>query len=291
MRIVVASGKGGVGKSTLTSSLALLFARDYTFQLVDADVDCPDLYIIFNGAEELSKELRLSKYAEINYSKCTRCMLCYEKCPFNAIDNKLRVDSVFCEGCGLCAHVCPADAIIMKESLTGRLKKLRVSYDFDGAPVHFPFIYGELEPGESSSGRVVDELKKIEEDVQITLMDAAAGVGCPVIASIQGADLVVLVTEPTPSALDDLIRMSDLANHFNVPQLLVINKSTLSDKWRGELHNFANDKGIQILGEIPFDDSVFKALSEAKPIVVTDSPIKENIMKIYSNLLNYIERM
>ncbi len=289
MRIVVASGKGGVGKSTISASLALLFARDYDFQLLDADVDCPDLHLLFPGHEVMSKPVYLSKKAEIDFSKCSHCMICYEKCPFNAIDVKLRVDPILCEGCGLCAHMCPEKAITLKPQLTGYLRKIQVNYSFQGNEISFPFIYGELEPGQSNSGKLVDELKKLEEEKEVTLVDSAAGIGCPVIASVQGADLALLVTEPTPSALDDLIRISDLANHFQVAQALIINKADLSSQWRSKILKFAESRKIPVIGELPFHDSAFEALSQGKPVVATSSPLAQQIEEIYNNLLELVE--
>ncbi len=288
MNLAIASGKGGVGKSTVAASLALLFARDYSFQLIDADVDCPDLHLIFPGKDLLNKPVHLSKVAEIDFSKCTRCMACVEECPFDAIDQKLRIDPVYCEGCGLCVHVCPEKAISLKERLTGVLKERQVNYDFDSHTVSFNLIYGELEPGQSSSGRLVDELKKLGEENEITLIDSAAGVGCPVISSIQGSDLALLVTEPTPAALDDLKRMSDLANHFGIPQVLIINKADISREWNQRIKEFAVERSIEIVGEIPFHDSAFKALSQGKPLVATNSPLKRDIIKIYKKVTSFI---
>ena len=288
MNIAIASGKGGVGKSTVAASLALLFARDYSFQLIDADVDCPDLHLLFPGKEVLNKPVHLSKIAEIDFSKCTHCMKCFDECPFNAIDSKLRIDPVYCEGCGLCVHVCPEKAISLREQLTGTLKKREINYGFDGHEVVFQLIYGELEPGQSSSGRLVDELKELRENMEVTLIDSAAGVGCPVISSIQGSDLVLLVTEPTPAAFDDLVRMSNLAAHFRIPQVLVINKSTISNEWNQRIRDFASEREIKVIGEIPFHDSAFKALLSGKPLIVTDSPLKKNLISVYENLKHLI---
>ncbi len=289
MRIAVASGKGGVGKSVVSSSLAVLFSRDFSLQLVDADVDCPDLHLLFPGRDILDEPVYLGKLAEIDFSRCTKCMLCHEKCPFNAIDNQLNIDPIYCEGCGLCVHVCPENAIALKQTLTGHIKKREVHLEFDGDDISFDLVYGELEPGQSTSGKLVDELKKQIGESEIVLVDSAAGVGCPVIASIQGSDLVLLVTEPTPSALDDLARMSDLANHFGVPQVLVINKSDLSPEVKEKIHLFAEDRGIEIIGEIPFHDSVFRAISDGKPVVLTESPVNTHIQEIYNRLLKMLD--
>ncbi len=289
MRIVIASGKGGVGKSTVASSLALLFATRYDIQLIDADVDCPDLPIIFKGKELVREPVYLSKVARIDSSLCDHCMVCYEKCPFGAIDKDLNVDPVACEGCGLCSHLCPRNAITLEPVLTGYVVKTRVNYKFRGKELEFPVVHGELVPGRSSSGRIVDELKKLEEDKDVTIVDSAAGVGCPVIASVQGADYALLVTEPTPSALDDLKRMSDLASHFGIPQMLVINKSTISDTWKSRVLEFASAREIEVLGEIPFHDSAFKAISNGRPLIDYDSPLKGYIENIFHRVLEVVE--
>ena len=275
MEIVIASGKGGVGKSTLSASLSVLFSKEKEIQLIDADVDCPDLQFLFKGKEIIRKPMYLSKVAEINFDVCTKCMKCVSACPFNAIDKNLRIDKFSCEGCGVCVETCPEKAIKLKKSLTGYIVKRDVG---------FPLIYGELEPGQANSGMLVDELKKLKEDKEITVVDSAAGIGCPVISSIRGSDLAILITEPTQAALDDLKRILGLVDHFNIPSYLVINKSNMPGTNKEIVLKFAKENGIEIIGEIPFDKSAFEAISNGKPLVLTNSPLKKNIKEIYENL-------
>ncbi len=289
MIITIASGKGGVGKSTLAASLAVLLARDFNFQLIDADVDCPDLHILFPGREELRKPVSLTKLAEIDFNKCDKCMICYEKCPFNAISKSLKIDEFLCEGCGYCKHVCPQNAISMKQVRTGEIVKKRVELVFDGKRIKFPFIYGQLDPGRSNSGKLVDELKRFKEDTQLTLVDSAAGIGCPVISSLRGSDLVLAVVEPTPAAIDDLSRLLDLSQHFGIETLAVLNKSDISGKGRQMAIDLLTERGVELIGEIPYHRSAFDALAMGKPLVMTDSPLKEKIISIYDELKRVIE--
>ena len=272
MEIVIASGKGGVGKSTISASLAVLFSKEKEIQLIDADVDCPDLQYLFKGKELFRKPMYLSKVAEIDKSKDWK--KCINVCPFNAIDEKGNVDKFACEGCGLCVEICP-EVARLKKTLTGYVVKRDVG---------FPLIFGELEPGQANSGMLVDELKKLKEEKEVTIVDSAAGIGCPVISSIRDSDIAILVTEPTYAAIDDLKRVLELVNHFNIPSFLIINKSNMPGTNKEIVEKFARENGIEIIGEIPFDKSAFEAISNGKPLVLTDSPLKKNIEDIYKRL-------
>ena len=279
MEIVIASGKGGVGKSTISASLAVLISKEKEIQLIDADVDCPDLQFLFKGKETFRKPMYLSKVAEINQDLCNNCMKCVNSCPFGAIDKNLKVDKYLCEGCGICVEVCPENAIKLKKTLTGYIIKRDVG---------FPLIYGELEPGQANSGMLVDELKKLKEKKEITIIDSAAGIGCPVISSIKGSDLAILITEPTNAALDDLKRILELTNYFGIKSYLIINKSNMPGTNKNLALKFAKENGIEILGEIPFDKSAFEAIANGKPLVLTNSNLKKDINKIYERLKEII---
>ncbi len=284
MIVTVASGKGGVGKSTLAASLAVLMARDYEFQLIDADVDCPDLHLLFPGREEMRKPVSIGKIAEINFNKCNSCMICHKKCPFNAISEKLEIDPYLCEGCGYCQYVCPQNAITMTSTITGEIIKKRVYLTFDGKRLIFPFTYGQLNPGKSSSGKLVDEIKKFADNKSLTLVDSAAGVGCPVISSIKDSDLILAIAEPTPAASSDLARLLELAGHFGVEVVAILNKADMSGRGRDMVISMLNDEGIDLIGEIPYHISAFEALAAGKPLIMTDTPLKENIYDIFNRL-------
>ncbi len=271
--ILVASGKGGVGKTTVTACLAVFLAKKgYRLVTVDADVDAPNLSIALGGGNrKSSREIKISRKAAINTEKCMKCSQCVEACQFGAImqtnDNYPLILPILCEGCGACSVVCPEDAINLEEKLTGELQIEESKYGF-------PVVTGRLVLGEHNSGNLVTAAKKLGHieaekiDADIVLVDGAPGIGCPVIASITGANYVIAVTEPTPAATRDLQRLITVAGHFKVPSGVVVNKADISVEHKEKLENWVkNDLGLPILGEIPLDYEVLRALTNMAPII------------------------
>lgn len=269
--LVIASGKGGVGKTTVAASLAVFLAKAWgKIVVVDADVDAPDLLLSLGGGKTISStEIEASEKAVIDESKCTGCGNCISECPFGAIvvqNHRPIVVRLMCEGCGVCKVVCPVNAVEVKKAMTGTLKIEDTKYGF-------PSVTGYLRLGEHNSGHLVASVKnsgrKTAEDLgaKALVVDAAPGIGCPVIASISGASYVIAVTEPTPAAKRDLERLVKVIKHFNVPAGVVINKANLSEDFKFTLENWVtNELGYQILGEIPIDYEVVKALVNMVPI-------------------------
>ncbi|MBE9536151.1 MAG: ATP-binding protein [Proteobacteria bacterium] len=266
--IVVLSGKGGVGKSTLVASLCLILQDKHKVVMTDTDVDAPNLALFFEAAPRYSQEVSASEKAFIDYERCVGCMLCVGVCKFSAmtaLDDKPVVIPFFCEGCGACAIICPESAIDIRNVVNG---KINIA-DVDNAVI----VSGELTIGESSSGKLIDEVKitakkeaeRTNADVIIT--DGPPGIGCPVIASIKGSDYMIAVTEPTPPALSDLKRLLEIASYFKIPTGIVINKSDMHPKSRTLIKSFAKRIGLEILSEIPYDASVPKAISNSMPVV------------------------
>ncbi|RLC38519.1 MAG: hypothetical protein DRH33_04375, partial [Candidatus Nealsonbacteria bacterium] len=224
MKIVIISGKGGVGKSMLTSTLAMLFAERQKIVAVDCDADAPNLAIWLNEIGGWNKIIPViaSARPEIDYQKCNGCGLCAKNCRFSAIKmikGKPKVNPFLCEGCGTCEVICPKGAIKLKPVQNGEIKIKKTKYGF-------PLVSGQLYPGETGSGKVVTEIKKEAEKFEHSLMiiDSSPGTGCPVIASLQDSNFAVLITEPTLSGFSDLKRVLKVVNHFNIPWSLVINK-------------------------------------------------------------------
>ena len=265
------SGKGGVGKTTVAASLAVFLAKAGTkIVAADADVDAPDLLLALGGGRTISStKIEASEKATIDESKCTECGNCVSACPFGAIvmdNHRPTVVRLMCEGCGVCRVVCPVDAVEVKKAVTGTLKIEDTKYGF-------PSVTGYLRLGEHNSGYLVASVKnsgrKTAEDLEAKalVVDAAPGIGCPVIASITGASYVIAVTEPTPAAKRDLERLVKVIKHFDVPAGVVINKANLSDDFRGVLEDWVkHELGYQILGEIPIDYEVVKALVNMVPV-------------------------
>ncbi len=268
MQIVIASGKGGVGKSIFTSSLIYFLKDKFKLVAVDADAEAPNLHLIFNVDNWLEeKSLTGGKIAEINSEKCINCSLCIKNCTYKAVkklSNKEKpvVNKLICEGCGACKIVCPVKAVTLKEAKSGTIRKTVTTYGF-------PLISAQLDVGRPNSGKLVTEEKKwaketADEKTHI-LVDSAAGIGCQVIASVSGADLAILVAEPTKSSLHDLKRVHKVVEHFKIPSLFVVNKYNLNPSFKG-IEKYAEEKKSKILGKIPYDTKVPQSIILRRPL-------------------------
>ncbi len=276
--ILILSGKGGTGKTTITGALAYWLEDKI---LVDADVDASNLPLLFAHQIIHQEPFKSGFVARKDEDLCTSCGICQEKCRFGAIDENFRIDPLACEGCGVCAWFCPEKAITMEEKEVGEI--------FYAESNHGPLIYAHLYPGEENSGKLVSEVKKKakewaeKKDLSYIVVDGSPGIGCPVIASISGADVVLLVAEPTISGLHDLERVIALIKHFRLPGALVINKADLNEQMAQKIKAAAQKQGLAILGEVPYDPQVFQAVQKGKPIpdIIDQSPVVEALKEIY----------
>jgi len=290
LKLVVCSGKGGVGKSMLTSALSMLFAKERKIVAVDCDVDAPNLDIWLGGVKKWDKVSPVSTSAkpEIDYERCNGCGLCVKKCRFEAlkiVNKKPKLNPFLCEGCGACEVICPQKAIKLKPVQNGeiRVKKIREISGKFGKIREMVLVSGQLYPGETGSGKVVTEIKKRAEkfNYEIMLIDSAPGTGCPVIASLQDSNFAVLVTEPTPSGFSDLKRVLKVVNHFNIPWGIVINKWNINKNLSQKIKKWA---GKKFLGKISYDKKIFEAVSNLIPVLETTSKVNKEIKKIFKNL-------
>lgn len=269
----MASGKGGTGKTTVASSLAVYLAKKgVRVFTADADVDAPDLLLALGGGKNIfSMNVRASEKATVDVDKCVSCGKCVEVCSFGAMvmpaGGRAMVVELMCEGCGVCKLVCPTNAIEVNEADTGTLSIEETKYGFGCAT-------GKLKLGEHNSGHLVASIKNLgrrkaqDTASDVFIVDAAPGIGCPVIASITGADYVVAVTEPTPAAKRNLGRLSKVIQHFGVPAGVVINMCGYSKDFEIALKDWVvRELGFQFLGEIPVDYEVVKALVQMKPVI------------------------
>ncbi|HDM26715.1 MAG TPA: (4Fe-4S)-binding protein [Candidatus Bathyarchaeota archaeon] len=288
--LVVVSGKGGVGKTTFTASLALLLWRaGINLVAADTDVDAPNLALLLTGKEVKQEPVSVSEKAFIDYEKCNGCGKCIPACKFDAIhreNGKVVIERLLCEGCGVCALLCPETAIEIKEVESGQVATTETEYGF-------PLITGRLNIGESGSGKIVAfvkaEAKIVAKNVkaELILVDGPPGVGCPVISAMSGAHQVIAITEPTPVALHDLDRVLSVAKHFNLASSIVLNKANLHEETRKAIIRYAEERGIEILGEIPLDDAVPRAIAESMPVVeyAPGSPASRAIAAIADRVL------
>ncbi len=289
--LTILSGKGGTGKTTLSASLAVLLAKKKKIIVADCDADAPNLGLalgLFDKNFLSWQKVQTNEKAVLDEKKCEGCKKCLEVCNFGAIGwnnkkNKPIFNSMLCEGCGSCMLICPNNAIKLVKVKNGKVGIANSKYGFK-------FISGQLKVGATGSGKIVslikDKTEKLgkKEKAEIMLADSAAGVGCPVIASIQGSDYVIAITEPTPSALNDLKRALRTVEHFRIPYGIVINKWDLNKNFSKKIEEFAEKYKIPILGKIPYDKQFVNALVNLKPIVVFDKRFEPIFTKILSKL-------
>lgn len=283
-QVLVLSGKGGTGKTTLSSSMIKLTgAKAYA----DCDVDAPNLHLaISEKLDPINSDFYGLPVAEINVEKCISCDLCRQKCRFDAIDftDIYRVDRFACEGCAVCQLVCPADAIEMVPRVTGKLSLFENDHVFSTA---------ELCMGSGNSGLLVTEVKKSlkgwNDKTPLAIIDGSPGIGCPVIASISGVDLVVLVTEPTISGFSDMERIIETSRGFPAKIAVCINKYDLHEVNTEKIENYCKDRDIPILGKIPFDKDAVSLLNQGKTLVDKKGPARDAIEKIVTGVFGLID--
>ncbi len=282
--IVVISGKGGAGKTSVTAALAHIAseatceARPLT--LCDLDVDAPDLHILLAPEVRERHPFISGHEAVIDPARCTACGACAALCRFHAIkaqqdgassehgaDVRYVVDPLMCEGCKVCVTCCPAQAIDFPDRHCGEWMLSETRFG--------PLVHAQLHPGEENSGRLVALLKQQartlaeERRAGLILSDGSPGVGCPVISSLAGATMAVAVTEPTPSGLHDLTRVAELTAHFRIPTAVIINKHDLNDAQTTAVERLCAERGLRIVGRLPHDPLVTRALTHRRAVTET----------------------
>jgi len=275
MKIAITGGKGGTGKSTVATTLAIEFAEKYKTLLVDADAECPNDHLLLSIKRKKSKTV-YQTIPKWDLEKCVKCGKCAEVCKQNAIVFVKNKYPAFvkdiCIGCKACIVACPQKAI-------SEAKK-EIGIVYTGKNYKVNLISGELKLGELASGEIVAEVRKYADKIskkmkiEMLLIDSSAGVGCPVIASLVGTDYIVAVTEPTPSALHDLKRVLYLARHFQIKHGIVINKYDLEKSFCLKIEKFAKKNNIPILGKIPYKKDFVDATIKMKPVVETNPEYK-----------------
>jgi MinD superfamily P-loop ATPase len=260
-RMTILSGKGGTGKTTVTASFAAL-SENAVF--ADCDVDASNLHLLLRPEVRETIEFKGLNLAVIDPDRCTRCGLCEEKCRFNAIHG-FEVDPIHCEGCGVCVEVCPVRAIDFVERVCG--------HAYISETRHGPMSHARLKPGMENSGKLVtlvrQNAKRLAEDGghDLVLVDGPPGIGCPVIASLADIDKGLVVVEPTLSGIHDLERALGLLEHFKVEPLVCVNKWDLNEENTGAIMRFCSKIKVDVVGLVPFDQTVTRAMVAGKPVV------------------------
>ncbi len=286
--IVIVSGKGGTGKTSITASFVALVEQPV---IADCDVDAANLHLILAPEVLSSHDFVSGVVAKLDPALCNGCGICEAECRFDAIfppanpedGPAYRIDPIACEGCGVCAYVCPEKAIRMEQELCGQWFHSRTRF---GEMVH-----AELLPAQENSGKLVSvvrrEARKRAEvtGARVILVDGPPGVGCPVIASLTGADYAVIVSEPTVSGLEDLKRVTSLAAHFGIRAGIVVNKADINPAVTEQIRNFAAANHLDTLGQVPYDISVTRAQAAGKTLIEAGSaPVVEAIEQIWRRL-------
>ena len=274
--IVVLSGKGGTGKTSIVASFAVLAQSKV---LADCDVDAADLHLLLSPTIREEKEFWSGQVAFIDREKCIECDLCQEICRFDAVQN-YTVDPVSCEGCGFCHQICPTEAITMQEIMAGHWFISDTRY---GSLVH-----ARLGVAGENSGKLVAlvrnnaKLLAESQNLDYIITDGPPGIGCPVISSLSGANLALLVTEPTLSGMHDLDRVIGVCRHFGVPALVCINKYDINQENTSEIESYCFNQGVEVASKIPFDNVVTEAIVQGLPVVeYSSSEVTQRIRELW----------
>jgi MinD superfamily P-loop ATPase len=287
-QLVILSGKGGTGKTVLSACFAALASNKV---MADCDVDAANLYLLLHPEIQETHPFFGMNKARIETEKCTACGQCVEICRFEAIHQKQTgdfwVDRISCESCGVCSLICPAEAIPMEKNQSGEWYVSRTSYG--------PFVHAKLGIGEENSGKLVTEVRKIAKELaeakqmEWVIIDGPPGIGCPVIASLSGSNLVLIVTEPTPSGIHDMKRVVQVARHFGIKTACCINKHDLNESNSRQIQAWCEKTSVPLIGKIPYDDSVTASMMRGKPLVeYTDNLTTEAIKNCWENLKQYL---
>jgi len=286
--IVVLSGKGGTGKTSITASLAVLAGNDAV--IADCDVDAANMHLLLNPDFGRVIEFYSGELAVVNQDLCIHCGKCEEICRFSAIsfsNHQYQISALDCEGCGYCSKVCPALAIRMNERKSG-------SVFISKTKVGSTMVHARLDTGAENSGKLVARVKSEAKSVadsenkQYILVDGSPGIGCPVVSSLAGANYVILVTEPTQSGLYDLRRVFTLISKFRIKTGCIINKFDINEKMMVEIKAFLKEMGIDHLADIPYDITFTRSMIEGKTIVEIQSPLKQTIGEIWERVKNQV---
>jgi MinD superfamily P-loop ATPase len=291
-QLVILSGKGGTGKTSVAAALAHLASQETAIVLVDADVDAANLELVLEPTKVEEHVFMGGRLTAIDPNLCQACGRCFEVCRFDAIipgDDYYRVDPLACEGCDSCVYQCPEGAIQAEEQQAGLW--------FFSDTRFGPLAHARLFAGQENSGKLVmvvkqhGRLRAIDESRELLLVDGPPGIGCPVIAASSGADLALLVVEPTVSGIHDLERVLGMVNHFGVPALVCTNKADLNPERTASIEGYCAAEGIEMADPLPYDTIVTEAMVQGQPVTAyqPDGAMAAALRKTWARLRERLE--
>ncbi len=287
-QLAILSGKGGTGKTTVTAALAHLATQDCRVVLADADVDAANLGLVLAPVTAETHDFTGGRVASIDPAVCVACGRCAAVCRFDAIrpGDAYVVDPIACEGCAACFHECPVQAITMTPQRAGQW--------FVASTRYGPLYHAHLFAGQENSGKLVTlvkqmaRLRALDDEADLLLVDGPPGIGCPVIAALSGADLALIVTEPTVSGAHDLERASGLAAHFSIPTMVLLNKADLSPAQAEAIAAYCAAQSIPLVGRLPYDPAVTDAMVRGEPVTAGNGPVSAALQEAWTFLQQQI---
>lgn len=285
-RLVVISGKGGTGKTTVVASLAALAEEPV---LADCDVDAPDLHLVLDPRVRETREYRGLKVASVDPTMCTVCGACVETCRFDAISDDIVVDPIGCGGCGACTLVCTEGAMSMAERVTGEV--------YSSVTRFGPMAHARLRAGEEASGKLVMEVRGLADDLaietgrELVVIDGPPGIGCPAISALSGVDALLIVAEPTGSGKQGLERVVELAGHFEIPAIAVVNRSDLNPEMATVIEEWCRSREVQVADRLPYDGAATNAMIAGTTVVeFGDGPLAGALRRLWDQLTDMLEK-
>lgn len=283
-QLVVISGKGGTGKTIISAAFATLAQNKV---MVDCDVDAANLYLLLHPEIQERHQFIGGKKASLNLEKCTQCGECLSICRFSAIEEdnegEVIIDPISCEGCAVCSHICPVQAIEMEDNISGEWFISRTKYG--------PFVHARLGIAEENSGKLVTEVRKKAKQMaeqskaDFVIIDGPPGIGCPVIASLSGTDMALVVTEPTLSGIHDMERVVQMAHHFRIQTACCINKHDINMRITKRIEDWCQKNSIPLVGKIHFDEEVTKSMVQGVPLTeYSENEASEEIKNMWKKI-------
>jgi MinD superfamily P-loop ATPase len=295
-QLVILSGKGGTGKTSLAAAFAHL-AHDgpspIQAVLADADVDAANLELVLHPHRLETHDFTGGAVAVIDPEGCQGCGICVQVCRFDAVisaggDGEYHVDPIACDGCVACVYQCPEQAIRMQLQIAGQWHKSDSRYG--------PLFHADLRPAQENSGKLVTLVKQqarllaLDKNYPLVIVDGPPGVGCPVISAAVGADLVLIVTEPSAAGIHDMQRILQTIAHFRLPALVCINKADIYPAGTEQIRAYCQQNNVQVVGQIPFDESVLQAMLVGEPVTAyqIDARSSQAIIKVWENVMKSV---